>query len=204
MRDLAKANPKRPVRRIYLFVALLGLLIFVVSHRSATSEHPTIQISDVCYGGPVRTPVDLRIHVDFGLTNTGSAPFSVIPLQGYVLRIETTDNRCRVEDHISGTYFLRTTVWPFGQSLLRPNEGGTTWLELPMDTKRWQVGYQITLVSAQSNIRMKLGDMFGKAIITLFGNRIADEKQAAMVWGPVVEMQKPPLARSEELLHSAR
>jgi hypothetical protein len=48
---------------------------------------------------------------------------------------------------------------------------------------------------------MKLGEKLGKAIVTLFGNWISNEKQAADVWGPVIEMKNDVQTRNEESLH---
>jgi hypothetical protein len=201
MDNPSKANSRPRVRRSVLLFTLAGVLVLCASmHLDSKPDHPSIDISNVRYEGKTDLKTSCK-HVNFDLTNTGAIPFSVIPLQGYMLRIETTDDRSLTEDHRVEKPFIRTTVSPYGESFLSPGGGVATWVDLPQNTKRWQIGFVVRVASARRNWETKLGSKWSKPILSAFGRWIPNEERWTEVWGPTIDIPGRLNAPKKELLH---
>ena len=199
MRRQTKPASNFRVRRGLLVFALCALLVvFMSGHIETTPAPPSIDISAVKY-----EPIEPLFNnnswrATYALTNTGSSTFVIeISMADYV-RIETDKGWITETNWIykHGRSVIRFDWTP----TMRPGEGAESKVELPANTRRWQAGYEVTVLSAQKNLESKLGPKISKPILTWFGDWIPDQEKTTIVWGPVITMK----TNRDALLHHAR
>jgi hypothetical protein len=172
--------------RVAILVVAIAFVVLGIRVAVIMRQPPSIAVANVRY---LRTNDVFRgdcLKVSFTFKNSGPSTFFYNPEDEEIYRVETTKG-------------WETNDWRFTSSssasrVVGSGEEVNSALKLPIDARRWQVGYYVhTLTPRDAVARLLPRKIQSRFFPSLFG---LEGEEPRKVWGPVFEIDNPVKAQT--------